>query len=95
VSEGNAWWVGALFGVVHGIIGGVAMGMVAAVHPRMRDGVKSGSISRAGGPHDGSLLLKEPGVFAKHYGKATPPGVMMTHIAYGLVMGAVYAWLVA
>jgi hypothetical protein len=26
VSAGNAWWVGALFGVAHGLIGGVVVG---------------------------------------------------------------------
>jgi hypothetical protein len=95
VSEGNAWWVGALFGIVHGIIGGIAMGMMAPTHPRMRGGAESDSISRPGGPQDGTLMLKKPGAFAKNYGRATPLGVMMTHIAYGLVVGLVYAWLVA
>jgi hypothetical protein len=95
VTEGNAWWVGALLGIAHGIIGGVVMGMIPAMHPRMRGGAESDSISGPGGPQDGSLMLKKPGVFAKNYGKATPPGVMMTHIAYGLVVGLVYAWLVA
>jgi hypothetical protein len=94
VSEGNAWWVGALFGVLHGILGGLLMGMIPAMHPRMRGGVESGRVEQVGGPSDGALLLKPPGVFAKNYGSATPPGVLMVHVAYGLVVGLVYGLLV-
>jgi hypothetical protein len=94
VSDGNAWWVGALYGVVHGILGGLFMGMIPAMHPRMRGGLESDQVQQVGGPSDGSLLLKPPGVFAKNYGSATPPGVLMVHIAYGLVVGLVYSLLV-
>ena len=94
VSDSNAWWVGALFGVVHGIMGGLAMGAIAPMHPRMRGGVETDATSRPGGPSDGALLLKPPGVFATNYGSATPPGVLMTHVAYGLVVGLVYSLLV-
>jgi hypothetical protein len=83
ISAGNAWWVGALFGVVHGILGGLLMGMVHTIHPRMGSADASGAAT-----------LKAPGLFARNYGRATPPGVMMTHIAYGLVLGLVYAWIV-
>jgi hypothetical protein len=94
VSEGNAWWVGALYGVVHGILGGLFMGMIPAMHPRMRGGLETDEVPQVGGPSDGSLLLKPPGVFAKNYGSATPPGVLMVHVAYGLVVGVVYSLLV-
>jgi hypothetical protein len=94
VSESNAWWVGALFGIVHGVIGGVAMGMIPAMHPRMRGGVETDVAAEPAGASDGALLLKPPGVFAKNYGSATPPGVLMVHIAYGLVVGLVYSLLV-
>jgi hypothetical protein len=94
VSEGNAWWVGALYGVVHGIIGGVFMGMIPAMHPRMRSGVDSDRPDPVGGSSDGSLLIKPPGVFAKNYGRLTPAGVLMTHVVYGLVVGLVYGLLV-
>jgi hypothetical protein len=93
ITEGNAWWVGALFGIVHGIIGGLVMGMIPAMHPRMRGGAETDAISGPGGTAEGALLLKKPGVFAKNYGRATPPGVLMVHIVYGLVVGLVYALL--
>jgi hypothetical protein len=94
VSEGNAWWVGALYGVAHGILGGLFMGMIPAMHPRMPGGLEIDEVQQVGGPSDGSLLLEPPGVFAKNYGSATPPGVLMVHIAYGLVVGLVYSLLV-
>lgn len=46
VSEGNAWWVGALYGIVHGVLGGLLMGMIPAMHPRMRGGVESDQVDR-------------------------------------------------
>ncbi|SFQ72855.1 hypothetical protein SAMN05421810_11518 [Amycolatopsis arida] len=82
VSAASAWWVGALFGIVHGILGGLMMAGVPAVHPRMGKGDTGGAVA-----------LKEPGLFAKNYGSATPAGVLATHVLYGLVLGAVYAWL--
>ena len=94
VNDGNAWWIGALFGIPHGIIGRLVMGAIAPMHPRMRGGVETDATSRPGGPSDGALLLKPPGVFAKNYGSATPPGVLTVHIAYGLVVGLVYSLLV-
>jgi len=87
VAPINAWWVGAVFGVVHGVGAGLAMGRMQMVHPRMPQA--------AGVGHTGGLRLDPPGPFAKNYGTATPPGVIMTHVAYGAVVGLVYALLAA
>jgi hypothetical protein len=84
ISSGNAWWVGAILGVVHGVLGGLAMTMMPAIHPRM------GTTGAGGG-----ITLKSPGPFGRNYGRATPPGLLMTHILYGLVLGGVYGMLVA
>ncbi|MFP8904966.1 hypothetical protein [Streptomyces atacamensis] len=86
-SAGNAWWVGALIGVVHGLVAGMSMAMMPAVHPRMRAEAAVGP----GAAH--SLELGPPGPFARNYGSATPPGVMVAHVMYGLVVGLVYALL--
>jgi hypothetical protein len=94
VSEGNAWWVGALLGVVHGLIAGMVMAMMPAMHPRMPGGVETSAAQAADGTAGGTLLLKPPGLFAKNYGAATPAGVVMVHVAYGLVVGLVYGLLV-
>jgi hypothetical protein len=93
VDSSNAWWIGALFGVVHGLMAGVMMGMMPKMHPRMRESDESSDLGRHEGS-DGSLLLKPPGVFAKNYGKATPVGIVMVHVIYGLVTGLVYGLLV-
>jgi hypothetical protein len=83
ISAGNAWWVGALFGVAHGILGGLVMAMMPAIHPRMGAADSSGAVT-----------LKAPGPFGRNYGSATPPGMLMGHVIYGLVLGAVYGLLV-
>jgi hypothetical protein len=85
----NAWWVGALIGVVHGIVAGMAMAMMGAMHPRMR----AGAMATAGAGSGDEVQLEPPGFFAKNYGAATPPGVLMAHVIYGLVVGLVYAFL--
>jgi hypothetical protein len=93
VNSSNAWWIGALFGVAHGLLAGVMMGMMPKMHPRMADSTDAPERGRHEGS-DGSLLLKPPGVFAKNYGKATPVGIVMVHVIYGLVTGLVYSLLV-
>lgn len=85
VSEGDAWWVGAVIGAAHGVVAGVAMAMMPAMHPRM------GGQPRPGDP---GVHLAAPGPFAKNYGPATPAGLVMVHVAFGLVLGLVYGWLV-
>ncbi len=89
VDSRNAWWVGALIGTAHGLIGGVVMAILPAVHPRMH------ADATAGGQSGSPVVLKPPGLFAKNYGNATPPGVLISHIAYGMSAGAVYGWLVS
>ena len=85
VSESNAWWYGLVFGAVHGVIAGMAMVMMPAMHPRMSAQPSTGS---------GGLHLDPPGLFAHNMGKATPAGLMMAHMVYGLVLAIVYAALV-
>ncbi|PZG01741.1 hypothetical protein [Micromonospora deserti] len=87
VAAVNAWWVGALIGVVHGVGAGLAMGMLQAVHPRMPATASAG--------HGGGLRLDPPGPFAKNYGAATAPGMLMVHVVYGAVVGLVYALIVS
>jgi hypothetical protein len=93
----NLWWIGALLGVVHGVLGGMAMAIVPAMHPRM-----AREPALAGGPatdpvasEEPQLRLRPPGLFGRNYGAMTPAGFIMTHIAYGLVVGLDYWWLAA
>ena len=88
VDSGNAWWVGAVIGLAHGLLAGVAMAMMPAMHPRMHAGATTAPAA-AGSP----VELEPPGMFAKNYGAATPPGLVMAHVVYGLIVGLVYALL--
>lgn len=85
VASGNAWWVGALIGVVHGIVAGVGFAMIPAMHPRMGTSPQ---------PATSGVHLPPPGVFGKNMGAMTPAGVLMAHVLYGLVVGLVYGALV-
>ncbi len=88
VADGNAWWVGAIFGAVHGTVGGMAFAIMPAMHPRM------GNEPAAVGAGTHGVHLRPPGLFGKNYGAITSLGVLMGHVVFGLVLGLVYAWLV-
>ncbi|WP_051478728.1 hypothetical protein [Arthrobacter sp. H5] len=91
VSPGNAWWAGAIVGLVHGLIAGLVMPMMPLVHPRMS---RSGRAENTPADPD-SVELQAPGLFAKNYGGATPAGLVMAHIIFGLVTALVYALIAA
>lgn len=87
VAPENAWWVGALFGLVHGTISGFVIGMLPKVHPR----VGGPGVAPAEAGHN--FHLATPGLFAHNYGSKTPPMLMMGHLLYGLIVGAVVSLL--
>jgi hypothetical protein len=91
IEPGNAWWVGAIAGLVHGIIAGFVMVMMPLVHPRMSRSGRAENVRTD--PH--SVELQAPGLFARNYGSATPVGLIMGHIIFGLVTALVYALIVA
>lgn len=86
-DQGDAWWVGLLLGVVHTLIGGVAMIGVPKVHPRMAQ--------EPGPSTPDDVVVRAPGAFGRNYGPLTPVGFWTVHLMYGLVVGLVYAWLVS
>lgn len=96
--DDDAWWVGTLIGVVHGLIVGIVfMPMMAAMHPRMpREPVAAGA-SPAGGTvaedDHGELEIAAPGLLGRNWGSMTPVGVVTGHAVYGLVLAVVYAWI--
>ncbi len=103
VDPGNLWWVGALFGIVHGAMAGVMMPALPRMHPRMvsDDSPLAREIptsARPGSPvltTEPELRLRAPGLFGKFYGKTMPAMVIMVHMLYGLTVGLVYWWLAA
>lgn len=72
-----AW--AALFGGAHGLIAGMALGMMPAMHPRLEP---AGAAPGAGVP--------APGMFALRFGLMGPVAVVMLHVVYAAVAAAVY-----
>lgn len=73
------WWLGALFGLFHGMAAlTVLIRIVAGIHPRMA--------SDRAGPEIGTLL-EPPGLLGLHYGPQTPIFALAAHLAYGISLG--------
>jgi hypothetical protein len=76
-----SWWLGALFGLVHGLFAGSALVniLLPLVHPRM------GSAASAAGSRP---LLEPPGFLLLNYGASTPAVTLAVHVVYGAIVGA-------
>lgn len=92
--DSAAWWVGALIGLVHGVlVGAVVLPVVAAVHPRMR---RQPAMAHAGAREavvqrpDGTVEVAAPGFMGRCYGAMTPIGIVIAHVVYGIVAAVVY-----
>lgn len=82
---------GALIGVGHGIVAGIVMAMMGAMHPRMVAPTdRDGDIVTS---KEGEIRIIEPGLFAKNYGPMTPIGLIVGHVVYGLVVALIYGQL--
>jgi hypothetical protein len=74
------WWLGAAFGLLHGLLAlTVLVPMAVGVHPRM-------ATERAGPEID--ARLEPPGPLALNYGRETPLVSLVAHAAYGGILGA-------
>jgi hypothetical protein len=76
----SGWALGALFGVGHAVFAGTALVnvLLPVVHPRM------GTPFTAA---DSSPLLEPPGFLMLNYGRSTPLVALLTHVAYGAIVG--------
>lgn len=91
-----AWWVGALIGLVHGVVvGGMVMPMMPAMHPRMEPLPAGVGGTPTVSEQPGDLRLSAPGFMGKDWGALTPMGVVAGHVAYGVVLGLIYALITA
>jgi hypothetical protein len=76
----DGWWLGAVFGGVHGLFASTALVnvLLPLVHPRMG--------SPLGGANT-STLLEPPGFLMRNYGPQTALVTLLAHIAYGTIVG--------
>jgi len=76
----GGWLVGALFGLLHGVVSATALVniLLPVVHPRM-----GSTLSAA----DSAPLLEPPGFLMRNYGRGTPIATVLAHIAYGAIVG--------
>jgi hypothetical protein len=76
----DGWWLGAVFGLFHGLFAATALVnvLLPAVHPRMAT-----RLSAAGT----SPLIEPPGFLMLNYGRSTPVVTLIAHIAYGTIVG--------
>jgi hypothetical protein len=74
------WWLGALFGLLHGLFAVTALvnTLLPLVHPRMGSPLTSAP---------DVALLEPPGFLMLNYGPRTPAVSVLTHIAYGALIG--------
>jgi hypothetical protein len=74
------WWLGALFGLVHGLAAlTVIVPLLPGVHPRMA--------SERSGP-ELHTVLEPPGPLGLNYGRETLLFTVAAHVAYGTLLGA-------
>ncbi len=76
-----SWWLGAVFGLIHGVFAGTALVnvLLPLVHPRM--GTIFSDASSA-------PLLEPPGFLLLNYGTSSPVVTIAVHAVYGAVVGA-------
>jgi hypothetical protein len=80
--DGGTWWRGALIGFVHAsFVLTAGMWLMPGLHPRM-----------ASEQHGPTLMrqLEPPGFLALNYGYQTPISVIISHLVFGIILGAFY-----
>ena len=74
------WWLGAAFGIFHGLVALIVIvPLLPGAHRRMA--------SERGGPRL-DAVLEPPGFFGLHYGRETPAVTLVAHLVYGVLLGA-------
>lgn len=73
-----AWWLGAVFGLIHGLLALLLLvPLLTGLHPRMA--------SDRSGPE--LPMLEPPGPLALNYGRETPLVTLAAHVLYGALLG--------
>jgi hypothetical protein len=76
----SGWWLGAGFGLAHGLFAGTALVnvLLPVIHPRMGTPLSSAA---------DRPLLEPPGFMMLNYGRRTPLATIAAHVAYGTIVG--------
>ncbi|MGP4000669.1 hypothetical protein [Streptomyces sp. 8N706] len=76
----GSWWLGTVFGLVHGLFAATALVniLLPLVHPRM-------GTPQTSAP--GVALLEPPGFLMLNYGPGTPAVTLIAHLVYGTIVG--------
>lgn len=75
-------WLGMLFGLIHGVfLLVVILPLLPEVHPRLATEYDGPSASRR---------LEPPGFMGLNYGYRTPLVVLIAHMIYGMMLGALF-----
>ena len=77
--EQATWWLGALFGALHGVAAlTLIIPLLPGIHPRMAS-------DRAGPELD--AVLEPPGLLGLNYGRATAIVTLLAHVIFGSLLG--------
>jgi hypothetical protein len=76
----SGWWLGAVFGLAHGLFSGTALVniLLPVIHPRM--GTPSTAAPEV-------ALVEPPGFMMLNYGLQTPLVSLTAHVAFGALVG--------
>ena len=73
------WWLGALFGALHGVAAlTLIIPVLPGIHPRMAS-------DRTGPEKD--TVLEPPGLLGLNYGRATALVTLLAHVLFGSLLG--------
>jgi hypothetical protein len=80
IHEANVW-LGAILGLLHGLVAGTTIVnvLLPVLHPRM--GTPTTSAPAV-------AMLEPPGFLLLNYGIGTPAVTVLAHVAYGAIIGA-------
>lgn len=77
-----SWWAGGLLGLLHALfVLGVLLPALPGLHPAMASERTGPTVMRR---------LEPPGFFGLHYGMQTPITVLVAHVVFGVIFGALY-----
>ena len=77
----SGWPLGALFGLLHGIVSATAL----VEHPAARSSIPAWAARSA--PPTAARCSSRPGFLMRNYGRGTPIATLLAHIAYGAIVG--------